>query len=84
MKSRLSKTQSRRELLTGALRYSALGLSGILGNWAFTKRRRLIREGKCVNDWICRGCRVYEKCGLPQALSAKQVLQKMGIEHGGA
>lgn len=84
MKSRLSKTQSRRELLTGALRYSTLGLLSAVGGWAFTKRRRLIREGKCVNDWICRGCRVYEKCGLPQALSAKQVLQKMGIEHGGA
>ena len=84
MKERFGNTQSRRGLLAGALRYSALGLLGAVGGWAFAKRGRLIREGKCVNDWICRGCRVYEKCGLPQALSAKQVLQKMGIEHGGA
>lgn len=74
MKNRLSKTQSRRELLTGALRYSALGMSGVLGGWSFVKRRRLKREGKCINTGICRGCRVYERCGLPQALSAKQVL----------
>jgi len=81
MKERLPNTQSRRGLLAGALRYSALGLSGMLGGWAFAKRRRLVRRGKCVNGGVCRGCSVYEKCGLPQALSAKQVLS--GSKHGG-
>ncbi|RKY08015.1 MAG: hypothetical protein DRP65_09685 [Planctomycetota bacterium] len=81
MKNRSSKIQSRRELLTGALRYSALGVSGMLGGWSFVKKRRLKRQGKCINAGICRGCRVYERCGLPAALSAKQVLS--GRKRGG-
>jgi len=36
------------------------------------------REGKCINDGVCRGCQVFETCGLPQALSAKQVLARIG------
>lgn len=27
----------------------------------------------CVSQGICRGCRVVGQCGLPQALSYKQV-----------
>jgi len=82
MKERLGNTQSRRGLLARFFRYSVLGLSGILVGWSFAKRRRLVREGKCVNGGVCRGCRAYEKCGLPAALSAKQVLQ--GGMHDGS
>ncbi len=81
MSKRPGEMQSRRRLLECTLRYSTLGLLGAVGGWAFAKRGRLIREGKCVNGGICRGCRVYEKCGLPQALSAKQVLP--GRKRGG-
>ncbi len=80
MKKHSGQVQNRRKVLADAVRYSTLGLLSAVGGWAYTKRRRLVREGKCVNTGICRGCRVYEKCGLPQALSAKQVLA--GIEHG--
>ena len=80
MKKHFGKVQNRRKVLADAVRYSTLGLLSAVGGWAFAKRRRLVREGKCVNTGICRGCRVYEKCGLPQALSAKQVLA--GVEHG--
>ena len=81
MKRRFGNVQSRRGLLGSALRYGTLGLLGAAGGAAFMRRRRLIREGKCTNRGICRGCRSYEKCSLPQALSAKQVLA--GAKHGG-
>lgn len=28
----------------------------------------------CISQGICRGCRVYGECGLPQALSMRQAL----------
>ena len=80
MKKHSGQVQNRRKVLADAVRYSTLGLLSAVGGWSYIKRRRLVREGKCINLGICRGCRVYEKCGLPQALSAKQVLA--GIEHG--
>ncbi len=67
--------QSRRALFASVFRYATLGLLGAAGVWGFTKRRKLVREGKCISRGICRGCEVFEKCGLPQALSAKQVLE---------
>jgi hypothetical protein len=68
--------RSRRQLFAGVLRYVTLGLLGVVGGSAFAKRRRLVREGKCISRGICRGCEVFENCGLPQALSAKQVLRE--------
>ncbi|MHC4459644.1 MAG: hypothetical protein ACYS0I_21600 [Planctomycetota bacterium] len=64
--------QNRRHLLAAVLRYATLGLLGAAGITAFSKRRRLVREGKCINDGICRGCEILETCGLPLALSAKE------------
>jgi hypothetical protein len=81
MKKRFGNVQSRRRLLAGTLRYAVLGLLGAAGGAASVKRHRLVREGKCLNRGICRGCGTFEKCSLPQALSAKQVLA--GAEHGG-
>ena len=69
------RVQNRREMLGRVLRYATLGLLGAAGGFGFAKRRRLVREGKCISRGICRGCEVFEKCGLPQALSAKQVLE---------
>jgi len=78
MSKRLIQVQNRRQLLEAVLRYGTLGLLGAAGAAAVTRRRRLVREGKCINDGVCRGCQVFETCGLPQALSAKQVLARMG------
>jgi len=66
--------QNRRQMITGVLRYSALGLLGAAGGSVVAKRRRLLREGKCVNGGLCLGCEVFNKCGLPQALSLKEGL----------
>ncbi len=70
------KEQNRRNLLAGVLRYATLGLVGFIAGSAFTKRRRLLKEGKCIDRGICGGCELYGDCQLPQALSRKQVLAK--------
>jgi hypothetical protein len=70
------KKQNRRRLLVGSLRYAVLSLFGFIAGSAFTKRRRLLREGICINQGICGGCELYEDCQQPQALSRRQVLAK--------
>ncbi|MHC4462334.1 MAG: hypothetical protein ACYS6W_11910 [Planctomycetota bacterium] len=78
MNKHSGQAQSRRQLLAGVLRYATLGTLGAVGGSVVAKRRRLVREGKCINRGVCRGCDIFEKCGLPQALSAKQVLARIG------
>ena len=65
---------SRREFLKTIGRIAALGGLGVLVY-------RLLRGGvvrgpaggeTCVNEGLCRSCRVFPGCGLPAALSAKQ------------
>lgn len=72
MKKYLRKMQSRRELFAGILRYVTLAMLGIYGGFFVVKRRRLAREGRCINSGICSGCEVFEECSLPAALSAKE------------
>jgi len=68
------KKQNRRQMMTGTLRYAALGLIGFFSGSAIVKRRRLIKEGKCVRRGICAGCELYNDCRLPAVLSRKQIL----------
>ena len=77
----LCRLHARREFLTRALRNASLALLGIGGGAVIVKRRRLLREGKCLNRGMCRDCTVFEDCGLPRALSTRSVLT--GIRHGG-
>jgi hypothetical protein len=60
---------NRREFFRTALRY---GLAG-----ALTIVASLVRGGRagqgCVNKGLCASCGAFETCGLPSALSAKQV-----------
>jgi hypothetical protein len=74
------KIHSRRELFAGALRYAALGLLTAGGVTLFAKRRRLLREGKCIGGGVCGGCKLLENCGLPQASSAREA--SAGVENG--
>jgi hypothetical protein len=75
--SKPEQKQSRRQMLTATLRYATLGLFGAGGASIISRRNRLVREGKCINDRVCRGCEVLETCGLPQALSAKEMLTSL-------
>jgi hypothetical protein len=61
-----SYDEKRREFLRSIARLAVLG-GAVAGVAALTRK-----QGEtCVNQGICRGCPVFEDCGLPQALSAK-------------
>jgi len=77
MEKNPGQRRNRRQLLTGVLRYATLGLLGAAGGSIVAKSRRAMREGKCVNKGLCRGCGVFDECGLPQALSLKDGLARV-------
>ena len=81
MNELLSRLQARRQFVTRALRSASLTVLGLGGGAVVMKRRRLLREGKCLNSGMCRECGVFEGCGLPRALSTREVLAR--IRHGG-
>ena len=72
----LNGLHARRQFLTRALRNASLALLGLGGGAVVVKRRRLLREGKCLNDGMCKQCGVFEDCGLPRALSTRDVLAR--------
>jgi hypothetical protein len=76
--------QSRRQFFIGAARCASLGLLCAAGCLLLAKRRRLMREGVCINDGLCEGCEIFEKCRLslrrpapPSVLPAKQVFDRV-------
>jgi len=60
---------TRREFFRSLLRGLLVGgaVAGVVGLAAK-------RSETCTGGGICRGCGAFEDCGLPQALSAKEVL----------
>lgn len=68
----------RRRLFGDVIRAGLLGLIGIGAGAGLRKRRTLLREGKCISDGICSRCDDLDECGLPQALSAKDVMARWG------
>ena len=74
------KIQTRRELFTTILRYATLAVLAVIGLAVAAKRRKLLRDGICINQGICGGCGIFEECGLPLALSAKQLLTRTNDE----
>ena len=67
--------------MLSSLRIVAMGLFGSIVFGSVRKNRRLIRENKCVNRGLCSNCQIFTDCSLPQALSAKNVLEK-GLPFG--
>jgi hypothetical protein len=63
---------SRREILKATLRYGTLGLLAATAAGLLAKRRKLLREGKCIGDGLCNGCEIFERCNLEQALKARR------------
>jgi hypothetical protein len=68
---------ARRLFITRMLRAASLAVLGLAGGAVVMKRRKLLREGKCFNQGVCRDCVVYEECGLPRALSVRDVLARI-------
>jgi hypothetical protein len=71
-----SNKQSRRQFLAGALRYTTLSLIGFAAGVTVMKRLKLLRDGKCTNEYLCEVCELYEGCRLPQALSKKKAVKE--------
>jgi len=67
---------TRRRFFAGALRNASLALLGAGSGAAVVKRRRLLREGKCINQGICSQCEVFGECGLPRALSVRRAMKR--------
>ncbi len=74
MKEEPGNIRSRRDLFAQVGRYATLGLLTAGAAGIFAKRRRLIRQGKCIGSGACTGCVILARCGLPRALSAKETL----------
>lgn len=74
MDEKIMKMRNRRQMMTGTLRYAALGFIGFFAGSAAIKRHRLVKEGKCISRGICGGCKIYKDCRLPPALSKKQFI----------
>jgi hypothetical protein len=76
--------QSRRQFFVGAARCASLGLLCAGGALLLAKRYSLTRQGVCVNDGLCAGCEIFEKCRLslrrpvpPSVLPAKQIFDRV-------
>jgi hypothetical protein len=67
MRFRTQNAANRREFFRGAARYVFAVLLTI-GAGLVSRRA----GQRCIGQGICRGCGVFDTCGLPQALSAKQ------------
>jgi len=74
VRERFGHVRSRRELFAAACRYAALGLLTAGAAGILAKRRRLLRQGKCIDSGSCMGCEILARCDLPRALSAKKSL----------
>jgi hypothetical protein len=74
MRFLLRNLENRREFFRAAARYGLVGLVGAAA-W-LTARPRPSGMQRCVNQGICCRCGVFAECGLPQALSAKQAMEK--------
>ena len=74
MRERFRHAHSRRELFAAVGRYAALGLLTAGAAGIFAKRRRLVRQGKCIGSGTCTGCEILARCDLPRALSARETM----------
>ena len=67
----VNKIESRRTFLRNTGRCGVAVAIGIGMAMFEYKRRRLLREDKCVNRGICVNCEILDVCELPAALKMK-------------
>ncbi|MCP4454786.1 MAG: hypothetical protein GY809_25275 [Planctomycetes bacterium] len=79
----MKQKQTRRSLFIRGLRQGTLAVLAAGTGVVWTKRRRLVREGKCVGQGVCSGCSDLSQCGLPLALSTKRYQQKRSQHDAG-
>lgn len=69
-----NSSAGRRQFLRDGLRYITLGGLAAVGGRLVARQAVRPTGQVCISAGICRGCEAFEDCGLPQALSAKEVL----------
>ena len=75
------RSERRRQFLRSLVRYPVLGALGLLGGRLVKRPAGTypVQAGrKCINRGICRGCLRLSTCCLPQALMARNVLDRDG------
>jgi len=65
--------ENRRDFLRGGVRYALLAGLGAVSATLFKRSGGKLSGQTCINQGICSGCATYADCGLPQALSRKQI-----------
>jgi hypothetical protein len=70
------KIENRREIFKSAGRLLAMGVFVCASVGAGLKKRRLLHEGKCINQGLCNKCRAFETCGIPRARSVRSALER--------
>lgn len=51
------------------------GLAG-LSAWMVGRHDTSARENNCVNQQMCRSCRILQRCGRPEGISARRVITR--------
>ena len=64
---------NRREFFRGGVRYALLTALGAVSAVLFHRSGGKLTGQTCINQGICNKCTAYADCGLPQALSRKQI-----------
>ena len=70
---------SRRQFLRDGIRLTVLGGLAAIGGKLAGRAAALPARQVCISAGLCRTCAVFEDCGLPSALSAKQAPGKNPI-----
>lgn len=71
-----SSVMDRRDFFRHGGRLLLLGLGALAGSVLFRRKQVAVINHRCVNEGICSGCGDYPDCGLPQARSRRQVLER--------
>ena len=75
-----NREMNRREFLRSCLRNGLLTSLAIASGALIFRKKPEKPAQVCISQGICDGCRVFNNCGLPQALSAKDRLKMIATE----
>ncbi len=72
-----SQPTTRRRFFVQAVRGAAMGGMGLCAAVLAWRRTQAARRGEtCINQQVCRGCRIVDRCHLPQALTYRAAARR--------
>jgi len=63
--------ESRRAFVRDCVRYPVLAGLAVLGGWLALKKSDPSLAEPCVMSRVCRGCKLFDNCSLPQAAATR-------------